>query len=161
MKAEHLFYSVDEYGVRNFHTSPILIATFLVFFGIIWFAAHGVLHFESFSTTANVTNFQDAFWLCFMSASTIGFGDFYPTTIGGRLIIGSMFVLGGVILGIIIGLVSSKIMSFTDTSVKNRELRKQNAAILVEMKEAKESYQKQDLDNGEEIKKMLEELLRK
>lgn len=120
-----LLHSIDEYGVKNYRNFPILIVAFAIFMLVIYGAAHLLLTYEIHAINSNVTNFGDSFWLCFMAASTIGFGDFYPVTTAGRTIIGSMFILGGVMLGTIIGLVGSMIMSFTDTGVKNRELRLQ------------------------------------
>lgn len=126
----NILYSVDEYGVKNYHNMPILGVALAFFFVVIYAAAHILLHFEVGAETANVTNFVDAFWLCFMAASTIGFGDFYPVTAGGRTVIGSMFILGGVMLGTIIGLVGNMVMGFMDTNVKNRELRLQLQELM-------------------------------
>ena len=116
---------VDEYGVKQYNEFLLLLISFAIFMAVIAFSATFVLYFEVQSNLANITNYGDAFWLCFMSASTIGFGDFYPVTIGGRVVIGSMFVLGGIMLGTIMGLAISIVTKFTDTSVKNKELRLQ------------------------------------
>ena len=120
-----IFYTVDEYGIREYRSFTLLVIAFAIFLTIIWFAAHGLLYFELPAGNGNVKTFGNAYWLCFMSASTIGFGDFYPVTTGGRMIVGSMFIVGGVMLGTIIGLAANMIMKFTDTNIKNRELRKQ------------------------------------
>ena len=121
----NIFYHDDEYGVRNYHDLPILLVSFVIFFMIVALSAKGVLYYEIQDDAANISNYTDSFWLCFMAASTIGFGDYYPITTGGRVIIGSMFILGGVMLGTIIGLVADMVLGFTDTNVKNRELRQQ------------------------------------
>ena len=120
-----ILYSIDNYGVKNYRNTPILFVALVIFMLVIYIAAHLLLQYEIPADNENVTNFRDAFWLCFMAASTIGFGDFYPVTDGGRTVIGSMFILGGVMLGTIIGLVGNMIMGFMDTNVKNRELRMQ------------------------------------
>ncbi|MCJ8339070.1 MAG: hypothetical protein MJK10_11415 [Pseudomonadales bacterium] len=66
-----------------------------------------------------------------MSASTIGFGDFYPITIIETVIVAVMFYLG---VGFIGAIIADRILEFADTNVKNRELRKQNADILAHNK---------------------------
>lgn len=65
-----------------------------------------------------------------MSASTIGFGDFYPVTLGGRMVVAGMFYIGVGIVGFIGALIAERVLGFADTNVKNRELRHQNAEIL-------------------------------
>lgn len=65
-----------------------------------------------------------------MSASTIGFGDHYPVTIGGRAVVALMFYVGVGLVGFIGALVAERLLGFADTNVKNRELRQQNSDIL-------------------------------
>jgi voltage-gated potassium channel len=123
-------YEVDEYGVKNYNTFYLLTLSLLVLYGSITLLAFPLVHYESLAPNANITSYKDAFWALQMSASTIGFGDFYPVTFEGRLIVAIMFYIGVGLVGFIGAQLVNKFVGFSDTNVKNRELRKQNAAIL-------------------------------
>ena len=45
-----------------------------------------VLQFESKSADANITSGGDALWWAVVTITTVGYGDFYPVTPGGRLV---------------------------------------------------------------------------
>ena len=123
-------YSVDEFGVKNYNTFYLLIITLIVLYAIIALLAYPLVHFEATATNANITTYRDAFWALQMSASTIGFGDFYPVTQAGRVIIALMFYIGVGMVGFIGAQFVNKFVGFSDTNIKNRELRHQNAQIL-------------------------------
>ena len=127
-------YSIDEFGVTNYKTRfvalmCIITVAFLIFaFGAItYYAEYGV-------EGATIQDLGDAFWLMLMSSTTIGFGDHYPVTIVGRTMVTLMFIFGVGIIGGLGALIASKLLGFSDTNVKNRELRKQNAEILAQGK---------------------------
>jgi voltage-gated potassium channel len=50
-----------------------------------------VLQFESKSPDANITTGGDAFWYSIVTITTVGYGDFYPVTAGGRIT--AMFIM--------------------------------------------------------------------
>lgn len=129
-KIKRHVYEVDEYGVRNYRTRALAVLSVGFLYGVIALLAYLLLHFEQQSPDANITNYADAFWALQMSASTIGFGDFYPVTLGGRMVVAGMFYIGVGIVGFIGALIAERVLGFADTNVKNRELRKQNADIL-------------------------------
>lgn len=123
-------YTVDEFGVKNYNSFYLLVIGLIVLYAIIAALAYPLYQYELVADSSNIKSYKDAFWTLQMSASTIGFGDFYPVTAEGRLIVAAMFYIG-------IGLVSfvgaqfvNKFIGFTDTNVKNRELRRQNKEIL-------------------------------
>lgn len=123
-------YKVDEFGVRNYHnTFLVFLALLLLITSMTLFSA-ALLHFEATSNHANINNFSDALWTMFMTSSTIGFGDHYPVTNGGRLVTGIMFFVGFGLVGFIVTKILGSVIGFTNTNVRNRELRKQNAEIL-------------------------------
>jgi len=62
-----------------------------------------VLQFESKSANANITTGGDALWWAVVTITTVGYGDFYPVTAGGRLV-GVCVMVAGV--GIIASLAS-------------------------------------------------------
>lgn len=124
---------VDEFGVKNYKTRYLALMGIAVVYLIISICAFMLQYFESHNVDANITNYGHAFWVLIMASSTIGFGDFYPTTFGGYIIVTVMFYVGVGMMGYIGALIASKIMGFSDTNVKNRELRRQNAQILKEV----------------------------
>lgn len=131
-------YNVDEFGVVNYKTrfitlmSVLLMALFLFSFGYVTYLSE--LGVEG----ATIKSYGDAIWLMIMSSTTIGFGDHYPVTLLGRLMVTLMFIFGVGIIGGLGAIVASKLFGFSDTNVKNRELRKQNLEILAQNKQLEE-----------------------
>ena len=128
-------YSIDEFGVKNYNSFYLLIITIAVLYGVIALLSLPLVHFESAVIDSNIKSYRDAFWTLQMSASTIGFGDFYPVTIEGRIIVAAMFYIGVGMVGFVGAQFVNKFVGFSDTNVKNRELRKQNKEILEQSKQ--------------------------
>ena len=73
-----------------------------------------VLQFESKSPNANITDGGDALWWTVVTITTVGYGDFYPVTPGGR-IVGFFVMLAGVgIIGALASMLASVLVSGRD-----------------------------------------------
>ena len=72
---------------------------FVVFLGLFTLEYVGLLelHFEEGAPGANITTAGDALWWGYVTATTVGYGDEYPVTMGGR-IVGVMMLTIGVAL---------------------------------------------------------------
>ena len=130
MKIKIKPHSVDEFGIKNYNSFYLLIMALIVLYTLIALLSFGLVHYEAPVASSNINSYKDAFWTLQMSASTIGFGDFYPVTFEGRIIVAAMFYLGVGMVGFIGAQFIDRFVGFSDTNVKNRELRKQNAIII-------------------------------
>jgi voltage-gated potassium channel len=68
---------------------------------------------ESTDPEAKITNIEDAFWWAIVTVTTVGYGDVYPVTPGGKLVASMLMVIGIAILGVLIstlgaGLIESR-----------------------------------------------------
>jgi voltage-gated potassium channel len=75
----------------------------LLAFLVLVLASVLVLQFESQSPDATITTGGDALWWAVVTITTVGYGDFYPVTAGGRMT-GLFVMFAGV--GVIAGLAS-------------------------------------------------------
>jgi voltage-gated potassium channel len=123
-------YTIDEFGIKNYKSRYILLLTILTLYLIMAATALLLLHFESSAPTANIKTYADAFWALQMSSSTIGFGDYYPVTTAGRVVVMCMFYIGVGLMSFIGAQFINRFFGFSNTNVKNRELRRQNKEIL-------------------------------
>ena len=130
MKLPKNMHTVDEFGIQNYSGKFLAIIAVGTLYGTITLFAFLLLYFEQQAGGSNITNYADAFWTLQMSASTIGFGDHFPVSFGGRIIVALMFYIGVGLVGFIGALVADKIVGFANTNVRNRELRKQNDELL-------------------------------
>jgi len=68
---------------------------------------------ESTDPEAKITNLEDAFWWAIVTITTVGYGDLYPVTPGGKIVASMMMIIGIAILGVLIstlgaGLIESR-----------------------------------------------------
>ncbi len=96
---------------RNGLTKMVgLYAAYAVLF-VVLFGALFTLMFEINAPGANITSFGDAVWWGFVTVTTVGYGDFTPITIGGRVIaIGIMFT-GAAAVGAVTAAVASRFIT--------------------------------------------------
>lgn len=74
---DHLFSN----RIKGFFTISILITTIVLLFSSIL-----VLELESDSPKANIKTAEDALWWSYVTMSSVGYGDYYPVTSGGRIL---------------------------------------------------------------------------
>jgi voltage-gated potassium channel len=130
MKLSKKLIRVDEFGIQNYSGKFLAFIAVSALYGTISIFAFFLLYFEQHSIGSNINNYKDAFWTLQMSASTIGFGDHYPVSTGGRIVVAMMFYIGVGLVGFIGALIADKIVGFANTNVRNRELRHQNEKLL-------------------------------
>lgn len=74
----------------------LFITTLTAFLGAIL-----VVYFELQVPNSNIRSFGDGLWWVGETVSTVGYGDFYPVTVGGRLVAGMLFINGVALLSVI------------------------------------------------------------
>jgi voltage-gated potassium channel len=73
---------------RSVMSIYIVITTIIYFYGTL-----GIYNFEA-DINKNINSFGDAMWMAFTTLTTVGYGDCYPITAGGRILC-AMLVLTG------------------------------------------------------------------
>ena len=71
----------------------------IILLGLVTLEVVGLLelYFEQYAKGANITTGGDALWWGYVTATTVGYGDQYPVTVGGR-IVGTLMLTVGVAL---------------------------------------------------------------
>ena len=99
-----------KYGARNIMLSLVsdragsaLLSLLLVGVLMMEFGSLGLLGLESRSPDANIVNASDAMWYVIVTMSTVGYGDQYPVTNGGRELGSIIIVVGVGIFGTLTG----------------------------------------------------------
>ncbi len=78
-----------------------------------------MVYFERKAPNANITSFGDALWWGGETVSTVGYGDYYPVTVPGRLVAAVLFVNGVALLSIITAGLAQNFHSDDDQRKKN------------------------------------------
>lgn len=89
---------------RSHYTAFITILLAII---ILAFSSVLVLQFESGSSEAKILNGRDAFWYSIVTITTVGYGDFYPVTTGGRVTAMLIMIAGVGIIGALASLMSN------------------------------------------------------
>jgi voltage-gated potassium channel len=89
----------------------VYAVTFVVLFGALF-----TLIFEIDAAGANIKTFGDATWWAFVTVTTVGYGDFTPVTIGGRVIAVLIMFTGAAAVGAVTAAVASRFINASNSS---------------------------------------------
>ena len=85
------------------------------------FACSGLeVYFEAHAKGANILNFPDALWWSVVTVTTVGYGDKYPVTTGGRVVATILMITGIGLLSVVTANIASYLVGkdATDNTVK-------------------------------------------
>jgi voltage-gated potassium channel len=109
---------VKKYGVQYIKTflstnraAAALYILVLMVILIIETGSFLVLQAESHSPTANILTAGDAMWWAYVTITTVGYGDRYPTSAMGRLVGILVMTTGVAVFATFAGLISSKLLA--------------------------------------------------
>ena len=74
---------------------------------LLYVGALGVLGAERGARGANITSFGDALWWAVTTVTTVGYGDYAPVTVLGRLIASALMLSGIALIGTVTATVAS------------------------------------------------------
>jgi len=94
-----------------------------------------ILHFEN-ETGSNIKTASDAVWWSFVTVTTVGYGDFYPVTLYGRILASGLMIMGIGLFGTFTGFVGSW---FLNPSSESEE--KHSEKILKEIRALKKKVE--------------------
>ncbi|MDD5712830.1 MAG: ion channel [Smithellaceae bacterium] len=78
---------------RYYRERLVLVSTVTLL--VIFLSSMGVYHFERSRAGANIYSFWDGIWWAIVTMGTVGYGDKYPISVGGR-IVGLLLIFSGV-----------------------------------------------------------------
>ena len=93
----------------------LIIFSFIAFI-FIFFSAVGIYRFEQEAQPDKFSSIPAAFYWAVVSLTTVGYGDSYPITTGGKIFAGIVVIIGIGIVAIPTGLIASAL-----TTIKNRK----------------------------------------
>ncbi|WP_241478965.1 ion transporter [Psychroserpens jangbogonensis] len=84
---------------------------------LIYFAAVGIYYFENEAQPEHFTSIFDSLWWAIITLTTVGYGDVYPITVGGKVFTFFILMIGLGIVAIPTGIISSALTK----SIDNKE----------------------------------------
>jgi len=81
---------------------------------LIYFAAIGIYYFENEAQPEHFSSIFDSLWWAIITLTTVGYGDVYPITVGGRVFTFVILMIGLGIVAIPTGIISSALTKSMD-----------------------------------------------
>jgi len=115
-----------------------------------------VLQFESQSPDAKILTGRDAFWYAMVTITTVGYGDYYPVTSGGRITamfimiagVGIIGALASILASLLVGGSSSDEEEETPAAASPPAVDPDMAAIKNELAEIRQMLEKMTTENN-------------
>lgn len=86
---------------------------------LVYFAAVGIYYFESEAQPEHFSSIFDSLWWAIITLTTVGYGDVYPITVGGKVFTFVILMIGLGIVAIPTGIISSALTHAVDKSDDN------------------------------------------
>lgn len=83
-------------------------------FLVLYFAAIGIFYFENPAQPDKFTSIFDSIWWAVCTLTTVGYGDIYPITVGGRVFTIAVLMVGLGVVAIPTGLLASALTKITE-----------------------------------------------
>lgn len=112
-------------AMRHFAKAMLLAKEqIILFMGVtlvlIYFAAIGIYYFENEAQPEHFSSIFDSLWWSIVTLTTVGYGDVYPITVGGRVFTFFILLIGLGIVAIPTGIISSSLTKVVEPNAEDQ-----------------------------------------
>lgn len=111
-------------GLSRRYTQQVYLMYVAMVIGFIVLSGAFAFHYFESPVNPNVKTAFDSFWWAVVTVATVGYGDIYPITMGGRIIAILLILSGVCVLGIFLTVINSYVMSNLNIFSRVKERRK-------------------------------------
>lgn len=90
-----------------------LLVFMLIVFILLYFSAVGIYTFEHSAQPDKFSSIPESLWWALTTFTTVGYGDMYPITTGGRIFTSLVLIIGLALVAIPTGLITSSLASIS------------------------------------------------
>ena len=116
----------------------VVTALMMMLFGSIY-----ILYLEKDMPGANIHNASDAFWWTFVTITTVGYGDFFPVTLEGRIVAIILITTGVGMFGSFTAVLASWIMDVSDERKMEIQILEEVHTLKAELRDMKKLLKQQ------------------
>jgi len=108
---------------------------------LMWIGAVAILGAERGVVGSSISSFGDALWWALVTTTTVGYGDFFPVTVTGRVVAGALMVVGISLIGVVTASVAAWFVRLTTAESDERD----EASIAKNEQEIRRLHDKMDV----------------
>jgi voltage-gated potassium channel len=117
-------------AIQRFHRAIIIakeemILFFFVTVILLYFAAIGIYYFENAAQPETFSSIFSSLWWAVATLTTVGYGDIYPITVGGRLFTFFVLMIGLGVVAVPAGLIASALTEARQLQDETSEIEKE------------------------------------
>lgn len=113
--------TMDKFQKAMINAKEEFIIFFILTIIMFYLASIGIYYFENEAQPEVFRSIFESMWWAVASLTTVGYGDIYPITVGGKIFTTIILLLGLGIVGIPAGIVSSALSEVNKKEKKNKE----------------------------------------
>lgn len=113
--------AIKKFGTALKGAKEELLLFFFITLIILFLSAVGIYYFENEAQPENFSSVFDSLWWSIVTLTTVGYGDVYPITVGGKVFTFVMLIVGLGIIAIPAGIISSALSTATLKSSKKND----------------------------------------
>lgn len=121
---------------------------------LISLSSYAILYFELLSPNSKIQTAGEAFWWAVVTVTTVGYGDYYPTTNGGRVVAIVLMLMGIGLFGALTSYLSTSFINRGNqtTQKQNEDVIKRLAAVEEQLCELRDALREQsDQNNSDSV----------
>jgi len=111
--------AIIQRGASTVMRGRVLLFTIFATLIVVYSASLAV--YDAERDTGNITTFWDAVWWSFETITTVGYGDFYPVTLSGRIVAVGLMLGGIALLGVVTATLASWIVDRVSADEKKKD----------------------------------------
>ena len=131
---------IVDFALR-FRAQSALASVLTISITLLTWSSIAILSVEKVSPDSNIKTASDALWWSYVTMTTVGYGDFYPVTLEGRLIAAVLMMAGVGLFGTFTGFV-------TAWFIDDEEIEEEQTATLHEIQQELQLLRKELANHG-------------